>query len=129
MCNPIPLLTSLLFIVAAFAGHQTGAADYWAENRPPAGTPRSLPKRLFPADNWWNLNISQAPVDPKSESFIASIGTGSLRYDWGNNYGLPYVTVSGNYPKVKFQGCSYWNETDQMSLMQQLGLVPPPQGH
>ena len=23
----------------------------------------------------------------------------------------------------------HWNETDQMSLMQQLGLVPPPQGH
>ena len=32
------------------------AQDSWAENRPPAGTPRSLPKRLFPDDNWWNLN-------------------------------------------------------------------------
>jgi hypothetical protein len=88
--------------------------DYWAENRPPAGTPRGLPKRLFPDDNWWNLDVSQAPVDPKSKSFITSIGTGNLRYDWGNNYGLPYVTVSGNYPKVRFQSCAYWRETDQV---------------
>jgi len=99
-------------------GHQSGPAGYWTENRPPAGTPRSLPKRLFPADNWWNLNVSQAPVDPKSPDFIKSInlgGNATLRYDWGNNYGLPYVTVSGNYPKVKFQSCSYWNETDQIA--------------
>ena len=90
------------------------AQDSWAENRPPAGTPRSLPKQLFPANNWWNLNISQAPVDPKSANFITSIGTGNLRYDWGNNYGLPYVTVSGNYPKVRFQACSYWSQTDKV---------------
>ena len=89
--------------------------DYWAENRPPAGTARSLPKQLFPADNWWNLKVSDAPVDPKSPSFITSLGTGNIRYDWGNNYGLPYVTVSGNYPKVRFQSCSYWGETDQIA--------------
>ena len=91
---------------------------YWAENRPPAGTPRSLPKRLFPADNWWNLKVVDAPLDPKSAGFIESIklgGNPTLRYDWGNNYGLPFVTVSGNYPKVRFQSCSYWGETDQIA--------------
>ena len=91
------------------------ATDYWAENRPPAGTPRSLPKRLFPADNWWNVRVSDAPLDPKSADFIDSIGWGNLRYDWGNNYGLPFVTVSGNYPKVRFKSCSYWGETDQIA--------------
>ena len=40
-----------------------------------AGTPRSLPARLFPADNWWNLNISKAPVDPKSANYIAALAS------------------------------------------------------
>jgi hypothetical protein len=35
-------------------------------------------------------------------------------YDWGNNYGLPYTTVSGNHPKVRFAGGSYWNESDNV---------------
>jgi uncharacterized repeat protein (TIGR02543 family) len=90
---------------------------YWAENRPPAGTSRSLPKRLFPADNWWNQRVADAPLDPKSAAFIESIKLGGdpkLRYDWGNNYGLPFVTVSGNYPKVRFQSCAYWGETDKV---------------
>jgi uncharacterized repeat protein (TIGR02543 family) len=90
---------------------------YWAENRPPAGTARSLPKRLFPADNWWNLKVADAPLDPKSAAFIESIKLGGdpkLRHDWGHVYGIPFVTVSGNYPKVRFQGASYWGETDQI---------------
>jgi hypothetical protein len=37
-----------------------------------------------------------------------------LSYDWGNNYGLPYATVSGNYPTVRFAGGSYWGESDNV---------------
>ncbi len=76
----------------------SASQEYWAESRPPAGTPRSLPKQLFPADNWWNLNISAVPVDPKSATYIAALAPVRLTYDWGNNYGIPYITVSGDYP-------------------------------
>src|SRR5689334_8828051 len=44
--------------------------------------PATLP--LFPADNWWNADISAAPVDPASASFISFVGTTrALHPDFG----------------------------------------------
>jgi len=67
--------------------------------------PQPLP--LFPADNWWNLDISSWPVDPNSASYISFInngGTRRLHPDFGGNaptqsdpyasYGIPYAVVS-----------------------------------
>ena len=31
-------------------------------------------RQLFPADNWWNQDISTAPVDPQSDAYINFIG-------------------------------------------------------
>src|SRR5262245_52763363 len=31
-------------------------------------------RQLFPADNWWNQDISTAPVDPQSDAYITFIG-------------------------------------------------------
>jgi hypothetical protein len=31
-------------------------------------------RRLFPDDNWWNLDISNAPVDPQSSAYVDYIG-------------------------------------------------------
>src|SRR5262249_39344558 len=63
--------------------------------------------RLFPPDNWWNLDIGSWPVDPNSSSYIAFInngGTRRLHPDFGGNastaqnpnaiYGFPYAVVS-----------------------------------
>ena len=36
-----------------------------------AAMPSKLPYRVFPADNPWNQDISQAPVDPMSAIWIA----------------------------------------------------------
>ena len=42
------------------------------------------PLPLFPADNWWNPDISSAPVDPNSASYINFIGgTRQLHPDFG----------------------------------------------
>ncbi len=82
------------------------------------GLPGPLP--LFPRDNWWNADISQAPVDPASASFISFIGTTRrLHPDFGGEaspgsveiYGFPYVVVDGSQPKqtVEFQ---YSDESD-----------------
>jgi hypothetical protein len=78
------------------------------------------PLPLFPADNWWNLNISTAPVDPASSSYIAFIGSAkTLHPDFGGDaspgsvqvYGFPYAVVDGTLTKraVQFQ---YSDESD-----------------
>lgn len=73
------------------------------------GGPLPPPLPLFPPDNWWNTDVSGAPVDPQSGAFIAYIGaTRGLHPDFGGDsgdpsapiYGMPYVTVPGSQPLV-----------------------------
>jgi len=86
------------------------------------GGPLPGPLPLFPAGNWWNLDISAAPLDPNSSAYITFINNGSVRRvhpDFGGdvspgsvqNYGMPYVIVDGTTPKksVAFQ---YASESD-----------------
>ena len=57
--------------------------------------------RPFPDDNPWNQDISAEPVDPNSDTLIASIGaTTGLHPDFGTVWngapiGIPYTVVSG----------------------------------
>jgi hypothetical protein len=86
------------------------------------GGPLPAPLPLFPRDNWWNSDVSAAPLDPASSSYINFINNGSTRRlhpDFGGEaspgsvqiYGFPYVVVDGNEPKqaVHFQ---YGDESD-----------------
>jgi hypothetical protein len=63
-------------------------------------------KRLLPADNPWNQDISREAVDPDSARIIAAIGMNKpLHPDFGTVYngapsGIPYVVVGGKQPKV-----------------------------
>lgn len=67
----------------------------------------------FPADNAWNRNISNAPVDPNSDALIASIGANTgLHPDFGVPYGIPYVVVSGTQQRVTIHFTAYGNESD-----------------
>ena len=89
-----------------------------ATTPPNPGTNSSLAgRRIFPADNPWNKDISAEPVDPNSANLIASIGfdTG-LHPDFGTVYngapnGIPYVVVSGSQPKVPVR-FEYADESD-----------------
>jgi len=65
------------------------------------------PLPIFPRDNWWNLDVSTAPVDPNSASYISFIGTTrTLHPDFGGDvspgsaqvYGFPYAVVDGTTP-------------------------------
>jgi len=78
------------------------------------------PLPIFPRDNWWNLDISTAPVDPLSASYIAFIGsTRAMHPDFGGDvspgsaqvYGFPYTIVDGTVTRraVEFQ---YADESD-----------------
>lgn len=54
---------------------------------------------VFPADNIWNTPIDNAPVDPKSDVYIKSIGGNlGLHPDFGPASGIPYNLVDANQP-------------------------------
>jgi hypothetical protein len=78
------------------------------------------PLPLFPRDNWWNIDITSAPVDPASASYIGFIGaTRRAHPDFGGNvsagsaqiYGFPYAVVDSTVAlrAVEFQ---YSDESD-----------------
>jgi len=93
------LLLGLVATAALAQGVQRGS-----------GLPAPLP--LFPPDNPWNVDISAAPLDANSATYIGFIGTGRpLHPDFGGDvdpadptnpdiYGFPYITVSGTQPLV-----------------------------
>ncbi|MGQ0647869.1 MAG: hypothetical protein ACT4P7_09875 [Gemmatimonadaceae bacterium] len=61
-------------------------------------------RRPFPANNWWNTDVSQDPVDPNSSTLIASCGIRNLHPDFGTTWngapnGIPYVLVGGSQVK------------------------------
>jgi len=81
-----------------------------AGTRPRKGCP------IFPANNPLNQDISHAPLDPNSASYIASIGAGGfLHPDFGTNpgYGIPYTVVGPHQPKVPIKFTAYGEESDR----------------
>jgi hypothetical protein len=91
-------------LVVLLSFFSSTVAPAWAMNAVRGG-PLPQPLPLFPADNWWNLDISSWPVDANSSSYIAFInngGTRRLHPDFGGNagsgysiYGMPYAVVTG----------------------------------
>lgn len=77
---------------------------------------------VFPAGNWWNVDISAAPVDPQSQQMIDWISgrtpqnpnaTRNVHPDFGPPpYGIPYVGVSGDQPLVPVTFVLYGNQSD-----------------
>ncbi len=105
----------------------------------PAG-PLPQPLPLFPADNWWNVDISAAPVDPGSASYITWIRNGRdlrLRQDWGASandpsdptamWGMPYVSVPGTQPLVPVTWVAYGDESDDGAPGRPPGYPIPPE--
>lgn len=84
------------------------------------GGPLPPPLPLFPPDNWWNLDVSAAPVDPRSDAFIAFVGPARrLHPDFGGEespgsvaiYGMPYIVVDSSQLKRSVQFL-YASESD-----------------
>lgn len=71
-------------------------------------------RQIFPADNWWNLPVTNAPVDPQSDDLLAWIGLDRrLHPDFGPPpYGIPYVRVGGEQPLVPVTFVLYGDESD-----------------
>jgi hypothetical protein len=89
--------------------HVLGVPDPWF------GLPRIAGCRVFPADNPWNRDISNDPLDPNSSNYIAHMNgnTKFLHPDFGSDptYGIPYIVVSGTQPKVPIT-FEYADESD-----------------
>ena len=78
-------------------------------------------RQVFPVNNWWNLDISTAPVSSQSAAMInwisgrSSGSTTSARMhpDFGPPpYGIPYVVVDGTQARVPVTFVSYGNQSD-----------------
>jgi hypothetical protein len=98
------------------------AAQQCPKATPSEGAPPPQPLPVFPSDNWWNLDISQAPVDPGSDQYIHYIDNGSQRLlhpEFGGLvhkgsatvYGYPYAVVQGSQAKLAVK-MRYWDESD-----------------
>jgi hypothetical protein len=71
-------------------------------------------RSVFPSDNWWNLDISSAPVDALSDAYLEFIGRDRrLHPDFGPPpYGIPYVVVGKDQPLVTVDFVLYGDESD-----------------
>jgi hypothetical protein len=102
-----------------------------------SGLPAPLP--LFPADNWWNVDISSAPVDPGSASYISFIGGAGrpLHPDFGGDvdpsdpfstdiYGMVYITVPATQPLVPVTFVEFGSQSDSGAPGRPPGYPIPP---
>src|ERR1051326_3063785 len=93
MLRRLLVLFAVSLSPAAFAG------------TPTQGGPIPVPLPLFPGSNWWNADITNAPVDPNSASYITFIDTDDPAHkpngprkvhgDWGGNVDLDNCSLSG----------------------------------
>jgi hypothetical protein len=106
------LRAAAFLVLAAVLGGVPLAAQ------PVQGGPLPGPLPLFPADNWWNADVSAAPVDASSAALVAWIGAATgMHPDFGGNagataiYGMPYVVVPGTQP-LEPMAFDYASESD-----------------
>ena len=79
-------------------------------------------RQVFPPDNWWNVDVHQAPVDSASQAFIDWISnrtpsnpnaTRALHPDFGPPpYGIPYVGVGANQTLLPVTFTPYGAQSD-----------------
>jgi hypothetical protein len=79
-------------------------------------------RQVFPVTNWWNIDISSAPVAPQSAAMINWISgrtggnttnTRAMHPDFGPPpYGIPYVVVDGTQARVPVTFVQYGNQSD-----------------
>jgi hypothetical protein len=74
---------------------------------PVQGGTLPVPLPLFPGNNWWNIDVSNAPVDLNASTYLTYIGlTKGMHPDFGGDaadpgsiYGFPFVVVDGAQAK------------------------------
>jgi hypothetical protein len=72
---------------------------------------------VFPASDAWNEDVTALPTDPNSADYMNQIladGGDDLHPDFGSNpdYGIPFVVVPGDQPRVGIKFDQYGDESD-----------------
>ncbi len=103
-------VTAAALLAAAGVGVASGAS--------PSAGPRIAGCPVFPADNAWNRDVSRDPVDPRSASYLQSIGLGGhLHPDFGSgrygNYGIPITIAAATQPGRAVHFTAYGDESDR----------------
>ncbi len=124
-CNHVAV--AALVALAFAAGCGGSSTNPSAPTPPPPTTPDSGAVLLgslagvpvFPADNWWNVDVSGAPVDPGSAAMITWIESGhggnpvGLHPDFGPPpYGIPYAVVAGTQALERVAFSPYGAQSD-----------------
>lgn len=111
-------------VIALVNGWITPEQINTAPVEPTTGTNGTNPPKvgncqIFPSDNPWNQDISNAPLHPDSAKFISYIsglgGNQNLHPDFGGNgeYGIPYTVVGNGQSLVPVTITDYPEESDQ----------------
>ena len=101
-------------LLTAVPGSTSSGAARAASGPHVAGCP------VLPADNYWNTDISDLPVDPHSRAWLSHMSTDrdlhpdfGPSYGDGPNYGMPVTVVSGAHHKVPVR-FRYADESDRV---------------
>lgn len=91
-------------------------AEMLTPDPPPARCP------VLPADNIWNQRVDTLPVDPRSNQYIATIGSSTTLHpdfgsgEWppgsGSPIGIPVAEVAGGQTPVTVTYTGYGDESD-----------------
>jgi hypothetical protein len=122
-----PVAVVVASTVAATALASAGVAQTSASPGGPTEAAASAHKgpvggcRVFPADNYWNADISKLPVNPRSRQWIKHMSPSSdLHPDFGPSYGeqpvpygIPITVVKGSHKKVHVS-FAYASESDKV---------------
>lgn len=80
-----------------------------------------LPTLLFPADNWWNLDVSAAPVDANSATILATVGHKKINFVAGRDhvgafYGIPWAVITGSITTENADWILYSSESEDVDF-------------
>lgn len=113
--------TAALGLMAACAPQPTSSPSGPSSPMPPASASSDVTlnddfggRQLFPDGNWWNQDVSLAPVDATSDAFIDVVGRArGLHPDFGPPpYGIPYMGVRGTQARMPVTFVDYGSESD-----------------
>ncbi len=135
MAYPLPVRGRIIVAALTLAAALSLPAAILAQ--PVRNGPLPTPLPLFPPDNWWNVDVSAAPLDSNSANFINFIGaTAGLHPDFGGDvdpddpsnpetYGFPYASVSTTQPLVPIFWTAFGDQSDDGFLGRPIGYPIP----
>jgi hypothetical protein len=108
-------ITIAIALVGALVGAAPATAKAAARHVHKASAPQEYGCPILPAEDPLNQEIANAPVNPNSAHYVASIGISAhLHPDFGTNpsYGIPYAVVGAAQAKVPIKFTKYGAESD-----------------